>query len=69
MSDLEVSIWAAKIKANGTPAVVSTLLALIVLAALVLFCGIGGLLVGAPGTATNAVPQAQTLPTNAGPSS
>lgn len=46
MSDLEVSIWGAKVKANGTLAVIGTLLAGLALAALVLFCGAGGLSTG-----------------------
>ncbi|CAN7354121.1 hypothetical protein LJR234_002155 [Mesorhizobium amorphae] len=68
MSDLEVSIWFAKVKANGPLAVIGTLLAAFALAVLVLFCGAGGLLVGVPSASPYAAPQSQSLPTKVEPS-
>ncbi len=68
MSDLEVSIWFAKVKANGPLAVIGTLLAAFALAVLVLFCGIGGLLVGVPNASPHAgSSQAPALPTQSKP--
>lgn len=57
MSDLEVSIWFAKVKANGPLAVVGTLLAIFALAVLVLFCGAGSFLVGLPSVSPHAAPK------------
>ncbi|MBZ9942652.1 hypothetical protein LB533_16290 [Mesorhizobium sp. BR1-1-13] len=65
MSDLEVSIWFAKIKANGPLAVIGTLLAAFALAVLVLFCGTGGLQVGVPSVFPNGT--TQSSPTKAEP--
>lgn len=61
MSDLEMSIWGAKVKANGTLAVIGTLLAALALAALVLFCGAGGLSMGVSSPSPHANPS-QTPP-------
>ncbi|MUT22904.1 hypothetical protein GNX14_17115 [Mesorhizobium japonicum] len=68
MSDLEVSIWFAKVKANGTLAVIGTLLTVFALVALALFCGAGGLLVGVPSASPYASPQSQSLPPKLEPS-
>ncbi|TIO76169.1 MAG: hypothetical protein E5X74_21540 [Mesorhizobium sp.] len=60
MSDLEVSIWGAKVKANGTLAVIGTLIAALALAALVLFCGAGGLSIGVSDALPHAKPEIQS---------